>query len=373
MAAKNKPPDNDCKMDIDWVKCNKCLCALTEVYPQKRLCLTNCGHIFCQECVVPCVQSKCFICSAPKPKTVEIGEALQPDLRLHFLQIAKHPVMNKLLMAMKFRDEQELLTFRLIDHDLKKNEESLKKLKMDFADAKKRLDSIKGQIEQQQNEINFMKERCLKAQKVSTINVLKKKIYQKKVRYCDYHQYLEFLDEKNRQRQAKIASVAQIRQSVRDEQIRKQKYDIGFQGALFKPVTSPVVTKGEVNALKKAGLNISGHSGSGQFSMHSLNKRVIASGGDRKKSTDSVTGQISGLKVTRPRADFPQDPLEEARRFSRVSIGQTSLSSANHVPRDFFKTPGNATAADGFKTPHGFFNLPLETPANVKYMMRNQF
>ena len=73
-------------IDLSWVQCNKCMKKMTK-YEGLRYGLTNCGHIYCENCLKNATQPKCFVCQAPSPRAIELNKHLRPELRRQFLAV----------------------------------------------------------------------------------------------------------------------------------------------------------------------------------------------------------------------------------------------------------------------------------------------
>ncbi|TRY62790.1 hypothetical protein TCAL_00380 [Tigriopus californicus] len=71
-------------MDLFWIHCNECV-YLPESGATKQIFLTNCGHVFCEECV-PLRNSpaKCPMCQAHPLKCIELGASMKADVAKMF-------------------------------------------------------------------------------------------------------------------------------------------------------------------------------------------------------------------------------------------------------------------------------------------------
>ena len=57
-------------------------------YETLRYGLTNCGHIFCENCLKNATQPKCFVCQSANPRAIVLDpQNLRPELRTQFLAI----------------------------------------------------------------------------------------------------------------------------------------------------------------------------------------------------------------------------------------------------------------------------------------------
>ena len=63
-----------------WIYCQRCLLAFMESNG-KTFYLTNCFHIFCQDCRP---HNKCGHCANPQVQTLRIDENIKPDIRMAF-------------------------------------------------------------------------------------------------------------------------------------------------------------------------------------------------------------------------------------------------------------------------------------------------
>lgn len=77
--------------ELSWIFCNRCLITVNLTAQCKDLTfhVTNCGHVFCKECLANCVQGKCYICQAANPVAALIGKDLKLDIRLSFQLTSK--------------------------------------------------------------------------------------------------------------------------------------------------------------------------------------------------------------------------------------------------------------------------------------------
>ena len=75
------------KLDLSWVQCNRCMRKMIK-YETLRYGLTNCGHIFCENCLKNATQPKCFVCQSANPRAIVLDpQNLRPELRTQFLAI----------------------------------------------------------------------------------------------------------------------------------------------------------------------------------------------------------------------------------------------------------------------------------------------
>ena len=93
------------KLDLSWVQCNRCMRKMIK-YETLRYGLTNCGHIFCENCLKNATQPKCFVCQSPNPRAIVLDQQnLRPELRTQFLAIV--PTSQTMRVAIKFRDHHD--------------------------------------------------------------------------------------------------------------------------------------------------------------------------------------------------------------------------------------------------------------------------
>ena len=92
------------QIDISWVQCNRCMKKLIK-HETLRYGLTNCGHIFCENCLKNATQPKCFVCQMPNPRSVVLDRHLRPELRSQFLAVL--PMSQTMRVAIKYRDHHD--------------------------------------------------------------------------------------------------------------------------------------------------------------------------------------------------------------------------------------------------------------------------
>ena len=78
--------------DTFWIHCNRCLKLFVEAVPKNGpFFVTNCAHVFCQDCANHVTssgqRSKCFVCNKTDVKTTPMDKNLSPDIRLAFSNV----------------------------------------------------------------------------------------------------------------------------------------------------------------------------------------------------------------------------------------------------------------------------------------------
>ena len=96
--------DSTPQIDISWVQCNRCMKKLIK-HETLRYGLTNCGHIYCENCLKNATQPKCFVCQMPNPRSVVLDRHLRPELRAQFIAIL--PMSQTMRVAIKYRDHHD--------------------------------------------------------------------------------------------------------------------------------------------------------------------------------------------------------------------------------------------------------------------------
>jgi hypothetical protein len=85
-----------------YVHCNRCLLHLEEATAKNTtLHVTNCGHIFCNDCVLSCTNTKCFICGSTTVRTIILDSTLKPDVKAAFCDVSSQ--MKSLFQAFDFQ------------------------------------------------------------------------------------------------------------------------------------------------------------------------------------------------------------------------------------------------------------------------------
>ncbi|KAH9502935.1 hypothetical protein Btru_072410 [Bulinus truncatus] len=88
-----------------WLHCNGCLCS-----PEHNLkfYLTNCSHIFCQNCVQSCTKEKCKICGS-LCKTLLLNNKISKDVESLFLTPTEQlkSCLNKIEQAAEFQKNHQ--------------------------------------------------------------------------------------------------------------------------------------------------------------------------------------------------------------------------------------------------------------------------
>ena len=67
---------------MNWAHCNRCAGLLEEAKGKTKFFLTNCGHLYCDECLnkYACTKPKCFVCGAINVNTAPFDENLNPTI-----------------------------------------------------------------------------------------------------------------------------------------------------------------------------------------------------------------------------------------------------------------------------------------------------
>ncbi|XP_022255171.1 probable E3 SUMO-protein ligase RNF212 isoform X2 [Limulus polyphemus] len=65
----------------DWIHCNSCY---NLPRSGKNFSLTNCGHIYCSDCLSRCVRDRCMICGN-SCRSILLSTEMNPSLQMYFL------------------------------------------------------------------------------------------------------------------------------------------------------------------------------------------------------------------------------------------------------------------------------------------------
>ncbi|XP_053986320.1 RING finger protein 212B-like [Hylaeus volcanicus] len=141
-------------MNVNMFICNTCFITFERI--QKPFCLTQCGHIFCQRCIVQ-AEKQCPRCHQINVGFMELQESSLTGVENLFSPVAES--LRSLANTCEFQTNQEKITLQRF-HDIDKKYEMLKtcccnmnqaikalkdkyiKLKMDTAEKRKELMSI---------------------------------------------------------------------------------------------------------------------------------------------------------------------------------------------------------------------------------------
>ncbi|XP_066290834.1 probable E3 SUMO-protein ligase RNF212 [Branchiostoma lanceolatum] len=115
----------------DWVHCNLCF---RQPGDGKKFHLTNCGHIYCADCVVGGAKDRCKMCGG-KCTTIILSAHMKPDVEIFFTdpaELAKKQ-HKQLLQVIDFqKNHRQRLTAYMREKDVKFSTE-LKKIKQQMA------------------------------------------------------------------------------------------------------------------------------------------------------------------------------------------------------------------------------------------------
>lgn len=185
------------KLDLSWVQCNRCMKKMIK-YETLRYGLTNCGHIFCENCLKNATQPKCFVCQSANPRAIVLdSQNLRPELRTQFLAIV--PTSQTMRVAIKYRDHHDSVNSQRF-------KKGLAAVGLQFRNAKQKVEELKGAVTHGNQNVQEARAKNMKLKEYG------RKLMQEK-------QNLEI----------------QIQQ--------KKTTSSTFHNAAFKPITSPPVTK----------------------------------------------------------------------------------------------------------------------------------
>jgi len=170
-------------------------------YDGLRYGLTNCGHIYCENCLKNATQPKCFVCQAPGPRAIELNQQLRPELRRQFVAVA--PMSQAMRVAIKYRDHHNSVN----NQRFKKG---LAAIGLQFRNAKEKVDELKNALTNGNQRIQEARSKNMKLKEYGM------KLMQEK----------KNLEIQIQQKKATCTS---------------------FQNAAFRPVKSPPVTRKKLN------------------------------------------------------------------------------------------------------------------------------
>lgn len=154
----------------EWMFCNRCLLSITRGY-EKHLSfhITNCGHIYCQDCVQPCIAPKCFVCKSDHPLASLIDSDMKIDMIMSCQSVCK--LLNCLIQAAKLHRMQSMVHCASFSHQrqffnchLTRIKEQNRRMK-EMSKSTTALKSEKAKIAAQNKEMetilsNFLKEKA---------------------------------------------------------------------------------------------------------------------------------------------------------------------------------------------------------------------
>lgn len=97
-----------------WVNCNRCGLYMEEAMAKGQnvaFYLTNCGHIFCSECVAPATNSKCAVCAAAGVRSIKLESGMKPEIKSSFADL--NQMSRNVASALEFQQGQTKLPFML--------------------------------------------------------------------------------------------------------------------------------------------------------------------------------------------------------------------------------------------------------------------
>lgn len=188
--------DSTPQIDISWVQCNRCMKKLIK-HETLRYGLTNCGHIFCENCLKNATQPKCFVCQMPNPRSVVLDRHLRPELRSQFLAIL--PMSQTMRVAIKYRDHHDTVNSQRF-------KKGLAGIGLQFRNAKQKIEQLKAAVTHENHRVQESRSKNMK------------------------------LKEYGR-------SLMQEKKNLEIQIQQKKRTSSAFHDVSFKPVTSPPVTR----------------------------------------------------------------------------------------------------------------------------------
>ena len=102
--------------------CNRCLLFAEDALPRGlKFHITNCGHVYCQDCNEACINPECFACGSKSARSVVINNDLHDTVKICFT--SSKAILGHLDRAFNFREYQ----MRLFEEVYEKNISSLTK------------------------------------------------------------------------------------------------------------------------------------------------------------------------------------------------------------------------------------------------------
>ncbi|XP_067002726.1 probable E3 SUMO-protein ligase RNF212 [Anabrus simplex] len=89
---------------MDWIHCNSCFLQPGETKGMQYM-LTDCGHIYCGNCLNPGSKGQCKICKNTC-STIPLSSEMMPDVREYFTGVDEW--LNKLLEILAFQNGHRL-------------------------------------------------------------------------------------------------------------------------------------------------------------------------------------------------------------------------------------------------------------------------
>ena len=97
------------KMDRSWLCCNHC--GLPQgVNRNKKFFLTNCAHVYCENCHLEAIRPKCYVCGSPKARTLLIDDGLKREYLILFDELKT--ILTYFLQAEDFQCKQFIIGHR---------------------------------------------------------------------------------------------------------------------------------------------------------------------------------------------------------------------------------------------------------------------
>ncbi|XP_058793522.1 RING finger protein 212B-like isoform X2 [Phymastichus coffea] len=95
---------------MEWMRCNSCWLKVEE--KQSLFHLTQCGHVYCDKCIMK-AEEKCFQCGSVGKISLPLNEPLSPQIAHYFTRPTD--LLEKVIQAEQFQESQLALCLKRAD------------------------------------------------------------------------------------------------------------------------------------------------------------------------------------------------------------------------------------------------------------------
>lgn len=128
---------------MDWVHCNSCYVQPNDV-EGKKYSITNCGHIYCGECLQLPALKECVLCHV-KYNTLPLNPKMSPDVEMYFLSPTVQ--IQKAIKVFEFQQNHRNSLIKYLRDRL-----------MQYKTLKKEVYSLKEEINRLKEELQIMQD-----------------------------------------------------------------------------------------------------------------------------------------------------------------------------------------------------------------------